>query len=385
MSCYAGLTTSKGSTAIAAVELVGQGCESIISKMFKEYNSKPRWLERNCFEHAKILFNEEIIDDVVISRDLYDNYCINCHGNPLIIKRVLQIVEDLGGKIVDSREITKIKAIKVFDKDTISMEAAIAHPDSKTLEGVGIILAQCERGLKKWASESLKSIEKLSSVRIRHQALLILENSQIANLLINGAKVVLTGPPNSGKSTLLNALTGKSKAIVSEVEGTTRDWVDARCKFKKYIFDFIDTAGIKPELAAGGKIDSVSQNIAMDMLKGADMILLVLDGSESTEIWFEHEALWQTIIRNNTPVMTVLNKSDLGKNEAGGLWISAIKNKGIDKVLDRIIENLRLDEFEPKLPVCFTPRQLEIVRFLTQEKDKSLTELLFKKLLHDKI
>lgn len=383
MSCYAALVTSRSRTAIASIELIGDEAKDIIEQIFSGWAGGANKVGKHHYRHGKIMTDVEIIDEVLLSCASDTNYTIHSHGNPLIVKNILQLLKTKSVDIVDADRLAEIKAEKVLKTDIISIEAMREHPRAQTINGVKLIINQSGPGLKKWTTEAISKMDKISSVKIRHGALMIQQNSEIARMLIDGFRVVLTGPPNSGKSTLLNALAGQQKAIVSDIHGTTRDWVSVKCRLNGFAAEFIDTAGLDPHLAAGGKIDKQSQEVAQELLKKADIVLLVLDGGSDSKVWFEHESLWQSIIKNDTPVLTVLNKSDLGKNETGGLWISAKNNEGIDVVAKKIIENLKLNDIDLTDPICFTDRQIDVIRKLTKEKSKELSQILLMRMLYD--
>ncbi len=385
MTCYAALTTSKSCTAIAAVEILGAKAGNFAAKIFKPANNKKPDFMQGSFYHGQIFSDEQIIDDVVIACQGNDNITINCHGNPLIVKNILAILKGLGVKIIAPEKFLQLKSQNIYQPDTIAIESLMMHPLAKSIDGIKIIMNQSSVGLKKWAQAMLYNVEKTDDVKIRHQSLIVLQNSRIADLLINGIKVVLTGPPNSGKSTLLNCIAGQSKSIVSDIEGTTRDWVSVQCMIKSYFTEFIDTAGISPALAAGGKIDSQSQQAAKQMIKNAHMVLLVLDGTSQSRQWFEHESLWQGILNYDKPILTVLNKADIAKKDSGGLWISALNNDGIDLVIEKMFETLKLPDFDVTLPVCFTDRQIELLGRLTKEKSKQTIAGLLNNLLNQEL
>ncbi len=381
MSIYAAVVTSKAKAAIASIELVGDGAKSIIDSVFKPSGSKK--LKPHSYSHGLIIREDLILDDVLVGCTSEENYTIHCHGNPLILKEILNYLHDHNVEIVDGQQLTVEKARRILQNDAITIEAMAYHPKARNFSGVKIIMHQPKSGLKKWAAQALTSLNKISITRLRQDSITILENTKIAKMHINGFRVVITGPPNSGKSTLINAIAGRTKAIVSQQEGTTRDWVSIKCRIKNFHAEFIDTAGLDPYLAAGGHIDKQSQEIAKQMLESADLILLLLDGTQSPEQWFQHQALWQSIITNKTPVLSVLNKSDISKTHTGGLWISAKNNQGIENIIEKIIQTLKLHDIEMTKPACFTSRQENIINNLSKERSKQnaktmLTELLFK-------
>ena len=111
----------------------------------------------------------------------------------------------------------------------------------------------------------------------------ILRHSEPARLIISGCTIALVGPPNTGKSTLLNTLAGREKAIVSDIRGTTRDWVSAEIHIPPLAATIIDTAGLDPAIAAVGGIDQAAQQKSIEIIERADLVLLVLDPSQPAE------------------------------------------------------------------------------------------------------
>jgi predicted GTPase len=139
-------------------------------------------------------------------------------------------------------------------------------------------------GLAQRARQWLAGLDSLSLDEIAAQAKQILEDSDTARLILSGCTIALVGPPNTGKSTLLNTLAGREKAIVTEIAGTTRDWVSAEIRIPPLAATVLDTAGLDDALAAGGRIDRAAQQKSLEALDRADLILLVLDASQPVQL-----------------------------------------------------------------------------------------------------
>jgi tRNA modification GTPase len=275
----------------------------------------------------------------------------------LIVEMIMELLEQHGVKLITAESLlTKRPAA-----NSIELEAKLALTKARTLDGAKIIANQINGGLtkqlEKWQSDP-------TTITIEH-AKRILDQSQTARLFIEGCTVVLAGPPNSGKSTLFNSLCGKQKAIVTDIKGTTRDWIGARCKMGRLSVDLIDTAGLDNAMAEGA-IDSESQERAKQMLQKADLILLVLDASEPAQ------AIDNTF--TDKKVLTVLNKIDLpmkldATNFAGNLTVSLSAGQGtrLENLVKRITDISGVADFELNSTVCFTQRQ----RLLLQELVKA--------------
>ncbi|UCE46254.1 MAG: 50S ribosome-binding GTPase, partial [Phycisphaerales bacterium] len=202
-----------------------------------------------------------------------------------------------------------------------------------------------------------------------------------------GCTVVLTGPPNSGKSTLLNYLAGRQKAIVTDVRGTTRDWVEAECRIGPLSVTLFDTAGLEPELSGHrAGIEGTARGKTTELLDQADLVLLVLDSNRpSDEV--DDELLGRI---SGKRVIPVLNKSDLPaildidrlpSYLSGFVRVSAKQGEGINLLTKKICQTLGAAEFDSRQPVCFTSRQEDLFKQLKvatsrQQAATIITELL---------
>jgi tRNA modification GTPase len=270
--------------------------------------------------------------------------------------------------------------------NAIDLEAKVAQAQSKTLEGTKIILNQVDSGLSKVVHKWLSSIETLSLDSKKQQADEILQNSSIAKLIISGCKTILTGPPNSGKSTLLNCLSGRQKAIVTDISGTTRDWVTATCQLESLSLELIDTAGLDDNFSdINNCIDKASQKKTLELINHADLILLVLDNSRDIE--FDYSIFNDFTCQR---IITVLNKSDLPqKFNANKLpaflsnivQISAQEQTGIDKLISSIPQTCGVNNYDLKTPICFTDRQKNLIKKLKHSESKKQATIVITKLL----
>jgi tRNA modification GTPase len=399
MSAFAAVTTGKGTGAISTVQVFGNLAESIIKKIFRPIGKTPA-----VFKPGKILFgtisdDAETIDQVTIGCEGPGNFAINCHGNPLIVADTMQLLQRNGATLLTAEELlTKIFSIEK-PVNTIALEAKLTQLQAKTIQGTKIIVNQVDAGLTKKIEEWLQSyglltenINTISLKQIKADAEQVLKNTQTAKLIIFGCTAAIAGPPNTGKSTLLNFLAGKQKAIVTDIRGTTRDWVSAQCRVGPLSVELIDTAGLDEKLTpiSEDTIEKASQQKSVEILDKADLILLVLDNSQSAN------QLDEKILKKiaSKKVLTVLNKSDLtarfdaGKlpeNLANTVQISAKFGTGIENLLKKIQIACGVSNFDLHTTVCFTSRQENLLKQLKKADSEQQTLSIITELLNGRL
>jgi tRNA modification GTPase len=394
MTVFAAVMTGKGTAAISTIQVFGDAAQATIKKIFK-----PTGLKQAEFKVGKILLGaiidpqqQETIDQVTIGCEGPEAIAIHCHGNPLIVEMIMQLLERNGVVLLSSEELLAKMLIAEKPANTIAVEAKLAQLKAQTIQGTKIIANQIEGGLSKKAAQWLRNIDAIHLEEIISEAEHILRDSQIAKLIISGCTAVIAGPPNTGKSTLLNCLAGRQKAIVSDIKGTTRDWVSARCQFGALSVELIDTAGLDETLAVAPRdtIKKAAQKKTFEIIEQADLILLVLDNSQ------DENSIDSRLLRKiaNKKVLTVLNKSDLpAKCDAGRLprilsstvQISAKFGTGIENLTRKILQICGVADFNLQTLVCITGRQENILRQLTKVKSKKHALALVTELLNDQI
>jgi tRNA modification GTPase len=381
MSAFAAVTTGKGTGAIAVIQLIGDSAGTVVKKIFVPTGKKPAVFEPGKIFLGTIRDGSETIDQVTIACEGPENFAINCHGNPLIVADIMRLLKQQGAELLTAEQLLA----KIFSAeklpDTIALEAKLTQLQAKTIQGTKIIANQVNKGLTKKIEQWLHN--KIPLEKIKADAGQILKDTQTAKLIIFGCTIVLSGPPNTGKSTLLNFLAGRQKAIVTDIKGTTRDWVSAQCRIGPLSAELIDTAGLAetPE-----DIEKASQQKSVEMLEKADLVLLVLDNSQNNG-QLDGRLLEKIADKK---ILTVLNKSDLPskfdaaslpENLANTVQISAKLGTGIENLLEKIQQTCGIIDFDLKTPVCFTPRQENLLKKLQQADSEQhalsiITELL---------
>jgi len=376
MSIFAAVMTGTGTGALSTIQVFGDTTEGFIKQLFTPTGAGPAKFEAGKILLGTIHDGGEVIDQVVIGCEGPETFAIHCHGNPLIAERIMQLLQQHEATLLTAEQLLAaiLKARRA--EDAIAIEAKLAQPKIKTLQGAKIVAGQIDAGLTLKARDWLSRVDEISLDKISTEAKQILQASQSAKLIIYGCTAVLAGPPNSGKSTLLNYLAGRRKSIVTDMEGTTRDWVEATCRFGPLSVTLIDTAGLVRESPpAEQTIEQAAQNKTAELLNQADLVLLVLDNSQLAE------KLDDCIIEKiaGRKVITVLNKSDLpSRFDAGRLpeslsntvQISAKQGDGIENLKEKIQQTCGAADFDPQQPVCFTSRQENLLRQLIHVESK---------------
>ncbi len=387
MNTFAAVMTGKGVGAIAAIQIFGESAQKILRKVFTPVGKGPAKFKTGKVLLGIIVDGTETIDQVAIGCEGKNTYTINCHGNPLIVADIMQLLSREGVALLDAEELlAKILAARE-GVTAIEVEAKLAQLKAKTLAGAKIITNQVRAGLSQW----LNNIDTASLDEIKSQVHEILERSQTAKLIIYGCTAVIAGPPNSGKSTLLNCLAGRQKAIVTDIKGTTRDWVSARCRIGPLSVELIDTAGLDEGFGAkANAVEKASQEKAVQLLDEADLVLLVLDGSQTAE---QLEG-WLIERIAGKKVLTVLNKSDLPSQFDSGqlpeslsetVQISAKLGTGVDELIEKMQQLLGVAEFDVSGSVCFTIRQQELLEQLKNAESKTQVSSIIGELLKEKV
>ncbi len=355
MSACVSVLTGKGYSAIGSIGLKGEDAGRLLSQVFTAGGKSAGDFAAGRIYHGTICDGGRMLDQVVVGCEADNCFVVHCHGNPILIQAIAQLFTQHGAELVDTETFYQQSISNAtWAKPTLQMEAAIEQCKAATLEGVAIIQAQLQAGLAAWIQHTQDNIDGLSVDEIHTQCRQILCDSVTARRIIHGVKVVLAGPPNSGKSTLLNALAGSEKAIVSDTAGTTRDWVSAAVKLGSLRVELIDTAGLG-ENALREKPDKAAQDLTRKLLTDCDGILCIQDATAPVSM----------ALPDHIPVITVFNKADLLKPDPvqfeNAILISAKTGYNIDKIQQALVRGFGAEQFDKSRPVAFTDRQRRII------------------------
>jgi tRNA modification GTPase len=366
------IATAKGVGALSVLRLSGELSKHIISQIFSK-SIDPEMGHRAYF--GRISDRNEVVDEVVLTffrnpasftgEDLFE---ISCHASPYIQQRILDLLIKHGARPAEAGEfsmraylngkldLSQAEAIT----DLIASESAMAHrmAMNQMRGGFSTVIKDLREQLIHFASmieleldfgeedvEFADRTELLNLVQKMIQDISHLRDSYaLGNVIKNGVPVVILGAPNSGKSTLLNALLEDEKAIVSDIPGTTRDIIEDTIHIEGVEFRFIDTAGIRE---TSNEIESLGIERALNRSKEASVIIFLTDyqGFITLSSNDDYQKLTASLASHQT-LLTVLNKVDLvpeKRVEIPGdiIQISSKYHTGLDQLKGRLVEMIR--------------------------------------------
>ena len=344
------IATSRLEAAISMIRVSGPDCIAFVQKFFTgKIIEKPS----HTINYGYIIDDGKRIDEVLVN--IYrgtrtftgeEMVEINCHGGVYITSRVLEVCIKNGARMAERGEFSK----RAFLNGRIDLSQAEAISDIITaknsyatdlaLKGISGSISGFIEDLKEDLIQIITQIEvnidypeyddveelTASSLLPRSANLLtkmnkILDDSKNIKLVKEGIKTVIIGRPNVGKSSLLNALLREDKAIVTNIAGTTRDIVEGSISIDGVVLNMIDTAGIRE---TDDIIESMGVEKSKELIHQADLVLLVIDGSQS----LSSEDMQLLELTEDATRIIVLNKADQGtKVDLDGNVISAKDNQ----------------------------------------------------------
>ena len=359
MKTLAAVMTGSGTSAIATLEVLGPEAHDILSRIFMPCGPNPLDSKVGSIRIGTLHDNHRPIDQITLGCEGQHHWALHCHGNPLIVKAAMALLKTQGVTLVTAQDI-RAQTLSSQHLSICQQEAHLALAHCRTLLGARMLNHQIQSGLSHWALTWQRHPHGCQQ-DLHAQCRKILAQSRIADQILSGVTVALIGPPNSGKSTLLNSLSGQDAALVTDIKGTTRDWVEANCRTPRVALHLIDTAGLDTALQEV-PLDAESQRRTLDVINRAQIILLVLD---TTVPAAQIDAQWFNNLPD-VPCLTVLNKSDcpgrlnpedLGRDPACVISVSAKQHTGLTPLLDHIERTLGITDFDITQPLCVTSRQ----------------------------
>jgi len=360
MECISAISTAPGTGGVAIIRISGDEALNIAEKMFRPAGKVPV----SSFEPYRLYVGE------IDATDFSDKgMCVyfkapksftgenvvelHCHGGEAIAHGILEKTFICGARPATNGEFTK----RAFLNGKLSLSSCEGLIDMINSESV----AQIKSGFYLFKEKLKKQIDDVQAVltdilanidanidypeeglitdngfeignklsNAKNVIVNLLNSYSIGKTVVNGVKVALIGKTNTGKSSLLNALTGEQRAIVTDVAGTTRDVIEGVLQIHGVKFSLYDTAGIRE---TNDPIELLGIKRSDDLIKSADVLLYVTDGTESVD----EEKLFREKLTDKK-IISVRNKSDdidetINNDENGRLLISCYTNKNIERL-----------------------------------------------------
>ena len=369
----AAISTALGVGAISIIRVSGDKSIEIVNKIFDKDLEK---VKSHTIVYGHIVDNENIIDEVLVSvmkspktfttEDVIE---INCHGGIATTNKVLELLLKNGARMAEAGEFTK-RAFLNGRIDLLEAEGVMDLIDSKTEASRKLAMSALSGNvsrmiidLRNQMIEIITNIEvnidypeyedilvvttdmiNSSITSLEEKLIKILKEAENGKIIKNGINTLIIGRPNVGKSSLLNKLLNEEKAIVTDIEGTTRDIVEGNISLDGIELNIIDTAGIRK---TDNIVEQIGVNRSLSLIEKADLIILVLNNNEKlTED--DYKLLDST---NDKKRIIFINKNDLPKNinldiVDNVVYGSTMQIFGINALKDKIKELFNMEEIE---------------------------------------
>ena len=368
----------------------GKNSFDILQKIFKPKNVQNiEDIKGYTMKYGNIIDGENVIDEVLVSyfkapkSYTTENMCeINSHGGNIVLKKILELCLKNGAELAEPGEFTKraflngridllqaesvidiinAKSDKELKTGVKQLEGFLSNEIAKIKQEILDVMVNIEVAIdypeydvdevtNKQISDMLDSVEK---------KLKKLENSfDNGKIIKEGIKTAIVGKPNAGKSSLLNAVLKEDRAIVTEIEGTTRDTIEEFVTINGIPLKLVDTAGIRK---AKDEVEKIGISKSREIAKEADLIIAIFDSSK--DLTDEDMEILNLI--KGKKVIILLNKIDLNpkidENDSRLLAVSqdiikvsALNNLGIDKLYEKITNLFNLDQINLDNEVLIT-------------------------------
>ncbi len=363
--------TAKGMSAIASVALAGADAAAILENIFRTDRRRVGGFHppnSGTILHGAIIDGDTVIDEVLIGCEAENTFVIHSHGNPLLVEQIVKLCQSHGATVTDIASFM-VARYQSQSATMIETEARLALQTCAALSGAKLIANQLTHGLLPTVQTWLDDFDRMTLQELWAQCHQVLRKTSRGKCFINRCKIVLVGPPNSGKSTLLNCLAGNHEVIVTDTAGTTRDWVKITCHVGPLLADIYDTAGLDAALTTQAA-DEAAQQAALQLIRTADMNIFVYDATQelaAQTLLFSLGSLKAVIAANKCDLLTPHERSELYSKY---IPLCAKTGDGVEALIQRLLAALKVTDFSLRTPVCFTDRQLTTLRQILQTKDK---------------
>lgn len=387
------ISTSLGVGAISIIRISGNESINIVNNIFKGKDLKK--VKSHTINYGYIVENEVIIDEVLVSVMLTpktftkENVVeINCHGGIATTNKILELLLLNGCRLAEPGEFTKraflngridltqaeavmdlinAKTEKIRDISISQLNGTVSNLIKQLRQEIIEVIANIEVNIDYPEYEDIEEVTNNNLIpkinKVKEKMEKIIKESENCQVFKEGIKTAIIGKPNVGKSSLLNILIDEEKAIVTDIEGTTRDIVEGSINLDGILLNIIDTAGIRK---TNNYVEQIGVKKSLELIEQADLILFVLNNNEKISN-DEKELLEQ--IKNKNHIV-VINKCDLETNLDIELIkskyivkMSTLKNIGVNELKKYIVEIFNLEKIETKdLTYLTSARSIALIK-----------------------
>ena len=389
MSVIYALATPPAQSAICIFRVSGKGCLDALPKLFSSDLDEPRY-----FYKTEMLDKGSFVDSVAVvffkgpkSFTGEDSFEVYAHGGLAVMSKVVEVFDDLGFEEAQPGEFSKraflnnkislsqaeavSDLISASSKEEASMVSLVLSGDfeSRVFDFSGQLdaLRVLVEGEIDFTDEDEVFVQNLAELGA-DVSRLSAEFSGFAGACsskknsLNKPRVLIAGPPNSGKSSLFNALLSRDRSIVSSVAGTTRDFIDSELVLQNIVLTLGDSAGVR---RTEDLIEGAGINISIDEIKKSDLVILVFDEETKGSVSFFRELL------GKQKHLLVYNKIDVSNERPLGfdLFVSAKELSGLGGLRKVLDERLSADEKEKDLTYLVRERHVNIFSEVSSRLD----------------
>ena len=408
------LSTPEGVGAIAVIRLSGKDAIRIVNQVFGGKNLEKQ--ATHTLHFGTIRDGKEVLDEVVVSlfkapkSFTKENVVeISCHGSPFIVRKIIQLLLKKGARLAQAGEFTKRAFMHgQFDlaqaeavADLIASDSEVSHKaalnqmrggfseEIKALRAQLVHFASMIELELDFVEEDVEFADRQQLENLINEILKVINqlisSFDLGNVIKNGVPTVIAGKPNAGKSTLLNALLNEEKAIVSEIPGTTRDFIEDEINIGGISFRFIDTAGLRETT---DKVEAIGVKRTYEKMQKASLIIYLFD-LEHDHIQDVHRAINQ-LENQGIPFIKVGNKIDKAKPDLleavrqieEVVFISAEKRDNLEGLKERIMDYVNLDKFKTSGTIVTNVRHYQSL-LQTRESLEDVLQGLDNNITHD--
>ena len=397
MRTIAAISTPPGKGGIGIVRMSGESSLEILKKIFTKKEIRPRFMH-----YGKIIYENRIVDEAMAcyfnkphTYTCEDMVEIYCHGGYVSCLYILEILLKLGAVPAEAGEFTKLAflngRIDLLEAEAVegiieaeSKEEQLMYADvlggklteklDSVLNDVVNLISECEAKIDYPELGDVDDMkEKLEKI---HGGLIsFLDDEKRTTYIRDGLKLAIIGRPNVGKSSLLNALTNKERAIVTEIAGTTRDTIEETINYEGLTIRLIDTAGIR---STDEVIEREGIKLSKKAAEDADFVVVVLDGSAPLQA-DDFEIM--ELVKDKEKIF-LINKEDKGLKidlksveKYGEYIISSIKNdSGVRELLDAIKKRI-VHDIDFNVTSIFNIRHVDLIERAISEIETAIRDI----------